>query len=111
MFLPERLKPAIAKLFALREWLMEFNPDKCFVLNITRKRKPSKNTYTLKNQTLQTVKTTTYLGVEISDDLSWSPHINKITKQDCPRKITQLTETSLTKNEQRKDAKEVEEGI
>ena len=32
-----------------REWLMEFNPEKCFVLNITTKRTPSKNKYSLKN--------------------------------------------------------------
>ena len=50
-------------------------------MNITRKRTPSKNKYSLKNQVLQTVKATTYLGVEISDDLSWSPHICKVTKK------------------------------
>ena len=60
---------------------MEFNPDKCFVLNITRKRKPSLNTYNLRHTQLQTVNTTTYLGVEISNDLRWSHHIDKITKK------------------------------
>ena len=63
-----------------RDWLMDFNAEKCFVLNITRKHNPSKNKYILKGQVLQTVKTTTYLDVEISD-LSWSPHVSKITKK------------------------------
>ena len=63
------------------KWLMDFNPDKCFVLNITRKKYPMLNKYTLKNVTLQTVKTTTYLGIEISNDLRWSPQIEKCTQK------------------------------
>ena len=80
-----------------REWLMEFNPEKCFVLNITRKRTPSKNKYSLKNQILQTVKTTTYLGVEISDDLSWSPHISNVTKKEY-RSLGFLRRNLVTNN-------------
>ena len=64
-----------------QKWLMDFNPDKCFVLNVTRKRSPVKNTYNFKGQLLQAVKTTTYLGVVLSDDLSWTPHINKVIKK------------------------------
>ena len=61
-----------------QQWLMDFNPDKYFVLNVTRKRNPVRNTYNFKDQT---VKTTTYFGVEISDDLSWAPYVNKVTKK------------------------------
>ena len=64
-----------------QEWLMEFNAGKCFVLNITRKRIRSNNTYNLHNTTLQTVESTTYLGVEISNNLNWSPHIDKVVKK------------------------------
>ena len=60
---------------------MEFNADKCFILNITRKRDPILKKYYLHNIVLQTVKTTTYLGIEISNDLRWTPHIDKITKK------------------------------
>ena len=82
-----------------RDWLMDFNAEKCFVLNITRKRNPSKNKYSLKGQVLQTVKTTTYLGVEISDDLSWSPHISKITKK-ANRSLGFLRRNLVTNNSQ-----------
>ena len=78
-------------------WLMEFNPDKCFVLNITRKRKPSLNTYNLHHTQLQTVNTTTYLGVEISNDLRWSHHIDKITKK-ANRSLSFLKRNIKTKN-------------
>ena len=76
---------------------MEFNPDKCFVLNITRKRKPSLNKYNLHNTQLQTVNTTTYLGVEISNDLRWSHHIDKITKK-ANRSLSFLKRNIKTKN-------------
>jgi hypothetical protein len=62
-------------------WLMEFNPGKCFVLNITRKRNRMYNSYLLNNTDLQTVETTTYLGIEISNTLNWSPHIDKVAKK------------------------------
>ena len=63
------------------DWLMEFNADKCFVLNISKKRQPKLNEYYLKNTLLQTVDSTTYLGVEISKDLKWSRHIDKTVKK------------------------------
>ena len=62
-------------------WLMEFNADKCFILNITRKRHPMLNKYQLHDTILQTVKTATYLGIEISNDLRWTPHIDKVAKK------------------------------
>ena len=46
---------------------------------------------------LQTVKTTTYLGVEISDDLSWSPHISKTTKK-ADRSLGFLRRNLVTHN-------------
>ena len=64
-----------------QQWLMKDNAGKCFILNITRKRNPKLNKYYLHNTVLQTVKNTTYLGIEISNDLSWTPHIDKITKK------------------------------
>ena len=76
---------------------MEFNPDKCFVLNITRKRKPSLNTYNLHHTQLQTVITTTCLGVEISNDLQWPHHIDKITKK-ANRSLSFLKRNIKTKN-------------
>ena len=58
---------------------MEFNSDKCEVLGITRKRNPVIFTYKLHNKELNVTNAAKYLGVTISKDLNWSPHINNIT--------------------------------
>ena len=64
-----------------REWKMSFNIAKCHIMHISRSRKVIKTNYTLHNKLLETVSQATYLGVEISSDLSWSPHVNKITSK------------------------------
>jgi hypothetical protein len=60
------------------DWQMEFNPDKCKVMHITRARKPFLHNYTLDGTSLECVDTSTYLGVDLSAQLDWGPHINKI---------------------------------
>ena len=62
-----------------KQWDMEFNPSKCQVLHITRSKKPIQHSYKLHGQTLSPVKDAKYLGVDISHDLSWNTHINRIT--------------------------------
>ena len=59
---------------------MQFNPSKCQVIHITKSRTPIKNTYTLHNTILEATTAAKYLGVDISRDLSWDTHINRITK-------------------------------
>ena len=49
-----------------KEWSMEFNPDKCEVLRIHRKKKPVIFPYTLYDTTLRTTENAKYLGVTIS---------------------------------------------
>lgn len=58
-------------------WQMEFNPSKCTVIRIApNKKKPILPTsYSLHGQTLETTPSSKYLGVLISDDLSWSSHV------------------------------------
>ena len=59
-----------------RECLMAFNPDKCEVIRITKKKNPIIFDYKLHGITLpSTKKHTKYLGLTISDDLTWSKHI------------------------------------
>ena len=58
---------------------MEFNPSKCQVLHITQSRNPIRYNYTMHGQTLESVESARYLGFEISSDLSFSHHINRIT--------------------------------
>jgi hypothetical protein len=79
---------------------MSFNADKSEVLRITNKRKPLISTYTIHGIPLATVKTVKYLGLNISTNLTWTPHIDSVTKKannitailhrnisTCPKKI------------------------
>ena len=56
---------------------MLFHPEKCTTIHIIRKRKPAKADYQLHGHTLESVPGGKYLGVYISDDLSWRDHINQ----------------------------------
>ena len=62
-------------------WKMSFHPGKCQALHVTRKRDPLKGNYHLHGQNLKTVEETKYLGVTISQDLSWDSHISHITNR------------------------------
>ena len=61
------------------EWLMAFNPEKCEVIGITIKKKTVLFNYKLHGITVQLTKNAKYLGIQISDDLAWSKHINQMT--------------------------------
>ena len=60
-------------------WQLKFNPDKCYVLKVTHTKTPKQHKYTLGSNILQETTSHTYLGVELSGDLKWTTHINKIT--------------------------------
>ena len=64
-----------------KEWSMEFNPDKCEILRIHRKKKPVIFPYTLHDTTLKSTENAKYLGVTISKNLNWTAHINNITNK------------------------------
>ena len=64
-----------------RKWGMLFHPDKCNTLQVTRARNPLTFTYSLKGQDLEAVNTAKYLGVDLSNNLSWNSHIDRTTKK------------------------------
>ena len=62
-------------------WDMEFNPSKCRVVQVTTSRKASNSSYILHGHVLEVVSCVGYLGVDISNGLSWNSHIDRITSK------------------------------
>ena len=60
---------------------MEFNPSKYQVIHITRSKTQIPTQHTLHNCILESVSSAKYLGIDISSDLSWDTHINRISKK------------------------------
>ena len=61
-----------------KSWEMEFHPQKCSVLPITRSHNPIINSYHLHNHTLESVTSAKYLGVTLTKNLSWDTHIDQV---------------------------------
>lgn len=61
-----------------QDWLMEFHPAKCNVLRITRKKSKTSFPYTLHGQVLEEVASAKYLGITISDDMTWNKHTDNM---------------------------------
>jgi myo-inositol-hexaphosphate 3-phosphohydrolase len=55
-----------------RKWMMSFNPSKCEVVHITKKRSLIVYAYKVHQSTLQSAKSGKYLGVNIANNLSWN---------------------------------------
>ena len=55
---------------------MEFHPQKCQVITITKKIRPIVNKYTIHNEELLETKCAKYLGVNIDSKLNWNSQIN-----------------------------------
>jgi hypothetical protein len=60
------------------DWGMRFNASKCYIMIINRGRSHLPHLYELGGVILKSVESEKYLGVLISHDMSWSPHIGKI---------------------------------
>ena len=63
------------------KWDMAFNPSKCQVVHVTgsKSKRPIKTDYILHGQVLESVTCARYLGVDISSDLTWNSHVDRIT--------------------------------
>ena len=60
-------------------WQMSFNPKKCSLLRVTKKRKIIQHTYSMMGIDLDQTDHSPYLGVEISSNLEWKHHIKSVT--------------------------------
>ena len=62
-----------------RKWGMRFQPVKCNIMQLTRKRinKISK-VYSLEGTVLENVDNIKYLGVTVSKDLKWHTHVSNV---------------------------------
>ena len=60
-----------------RKWGMRFQPVKCNIMKLTRKRiKKINAVYSLEGTVHENVDTIKYLGVTISKDLKWNTHVS-----------------------------------
>ena len=61
------------------EWSAEFHPDKCKMLRVTNKRKTLNHKYEyIHGHELKSVSEAKYLGVTLTNKMSWKTHIVKI---------------------------------
>ena len=62
-----------------RKWGMRFQPVKCNIMQLTRKRiKKINAVYSLEGRVLENVDNIKYLGVTISKDLKWKTHVSNV---------------------------------
>ena len=62
-------------------WQVAFNPSKCHLQRVCRTKCPFIHSNTRLDHTLQVVDHYPYLGVSLSEDLNWKPHILSITNK------------------------------
>ena len=61
-----------------KKWQMQFHPQKCSVLQITRKKTKQIHDYQLHGHSLKSENSSKYLGVTIDNKLCWNDHIDNI---------------------------------
>ena len=63
-------------------WGMYFNPSKCNIIHVSRKKKPLLYTYHIKSTNLKAVDIATYLGIEVSKELTWHKQVSKVAAKE-----------------------------
>ena len=91
-------------------WQMDFNASKCSVIHIlpSKRKHIIDSSYTLHGQTLETVEESKYLGVTISNNLTWTRHTENVTGKgnktlsflrrnfkDCTTQVKAATYTTM----------------
>ena len=81
-------------------WGMRFNAKKCYILSIKQK---SSKLYSLNGHLLEQVKNNPYLGLQISEDMKWSAHINNTEEKKqfhlgLPKKKLEIQSQKLQKD-------------
>ena len=92
------------------DWQMNLNPKKCFVMRLTHARHMTRFNYILGDKSLQETDNHPYLGVHITNDLTWNKHIHQITATangtlafvrrnlySCPQHIKKSAYTTLVR--------------
>ena len=93
------------------QWGMRFNAAKCYIMTINRGRSSSSFFYQLCSTVLSSVTNEKYLGVLISQDLSWSHHIQGVVSKakqklgflrrnlrGCPADLKKLAYISMVRS-------------
>ena len=84
-----------------RKWGMRFQPVKCNMMQLTRKRiRKIHASYALEGTVLENVENIKYLGVIITNDLRWNTHVSNVCTKanrtlgfsrrnlyDCPQEV------------------------
>ena len=94
------------------KWGMRFNVKKCNILRVCRSKTPISHMYTLGGQVLVEVDSAKYLGISISSELDWSPHVDSVTGKAnntlaflrrnikcCPQSLKELAYISLVRSQ------------
>src|SRR5688500_18430506 len=63
------------------KWGMELNIPKCVIVSFCRSKHKISYNYSIDGSVLSRSQTATYLGVVFHETLSWTPHIELITKK------------------------------
>ena len=93
-----------------KKWKMEFHPQKCQLLTITKKQNPIKAKYYVHGEALSQTKSAKYLGVIIDSELNWKDQNKAVCKKansilaflkrnisNCPQPIKEKCYKTLVK--------------